>query len=284
MKNKDNQCFRWCLHIRGILNPQNNPQRIKKSDRLYIEKLNYENIEFPVTIKQIPKIEEQNNIRVNVFGYEDKNKVFPLYISKNTHESELNLLLVEQHYVLIKNFNKFMSLKTKHKESKHFCLYCVQCFSKADILENHKEKCLVINDKQAVKIPSKNEKIEFKNYHKQLAVPFVIYADFEAITEKIHSCKPNNNSSFTEKYQKHTCCSFAYKVVCCYDDKFSKDIKVYRGEDAAYKFIESVLWEQKYCKAIVNNYFNKPLVMTNKDEEDFQISNKCYMSKRIYRI
>ena len=47
MKNEDNECFRWC-HIRH-LNPQDkNPQRIKKSDKQYIQDLNYIEIEFPV--------------------------------------------------------------------------------------------------------------------------------------------------------------------------------------------------------------------------------------------
>ena len=49
MKNEDNECFRWC-HIRH-LNPQDkNPQRIKKADRQYVEKLDYSNIDFPVTM------------------------------------------------------------------------------------------------------------------------------------------------------------------------------------------------------------------------------------------
>ena len=80
IKNEDNECFRWC-HIRH-LNPQNkNPQRIKKIDKNLIKQLDYSNIEFPVTIKQINKIEKQNNIRINLFGYDEKQK-FPLYIHK----------------------------------------------------------------------------------------------------------------------------------------------------------------------------------------------------------
>ena len=80
MKNKDNECFRWC-HIRH-LNPQDNdPQRIKMTDKQYIEKLDYSSIEFPVTVKQINKIEKQNNICINLFGYKmKKNKNFQ-YIS-----------------------------------------------------------------------------------------------------------------------------------------------------------------------------------------------------------
>ena len=50
-KNKDDECFRWC-HIRH-LNPQKKDlQRIKKEDKRFIEGLNYEGIEFPVSQKK----------------------------------------------------------------------------------------------------------------------------------------------------------------------------------------------------------------------------------------
>ena len=72
MKNKDDECFRWC-HVRH-LNPQKkDPQRIKKEDKQLKEGLNYEGIEFPVSQKHYNKVEKQNNIRINVFGYEKDN-------------------------------------------------------------------------------------------------------------------------------------------------------------------------------------------------------------------
>ena len=37
----------------------------------------------------------------------------------------------------------------------------------------------------------------------------------------------NNNTSYTEKYQDHIHCSFAFKVVCI-DDKLSKSVVLYR--------------------------------------------------------
>ena len=62
IKNKDNECFRWC-HIRH-LNPQKkDPQRIKKEDKQLIGGLNYEGIEFSVPQKQYNKIETQKSIR-----------------------------------------------------------------------------------------------------------------------------------------------------------------------------------------------------------------------------
>ena len=62
-------------------------------------------------------------------------------------------------------------------------------------------------------MPDKDEKVFFKNYHKQQAAPFAIYADFEAILEKVSSCQSNPDNSYTQVYQKHTYCSYGYEVV-----------------------------------------------------------------------
>ena len=285
MKNEDNECFRWC-HIRH-LNPQDKyPQRIKKSDKAFIENLNYSGIEFPVTTKQYNKIEKQNEININVFGYENKQK-YPIYVSKEKYEDCMNLLLITEnenkHYVLIKDFNKYMYDITKHKERKHFCMYCLQHFTSERVLNNHKENCIQLNGAQAIKMPTKDDNIlKFNNFHKQLPVPFVIYADFEAITEKIHGCQPNDDKSYTEAYQRHTDCGYGYKVVCCYDDKYTKPVQIYRGEKAVYKFMEAMLDEVKYCKKIMKKYFNKPLRMTEDDEKEFQKANECHICNKKY--
>ena len=156
LKNNDNKCFLWA-HIRH-LNPQNkDPQRIKKSDKAFIQTLDYQGIEFPVTIKQI----------INVFGYENK-QPFPIYISKEKYGDCMNLLLITEetktHYVLIKDFNKFMFNQTKHKERKHFCMFCLQCFSSEQVLTNHKEICIQINGEEAIKMPEKGTKVKVANF------------------------------------------------------------------------------------------------------------------------
>ncbi|KAL9967825.1 hypothetical protein ACROYT_G026122 [Oculina patagonica] len=285
IKNKDNECFRWC-HIRHLNKQDKYPQRIKKSDKAYIERLDYSEIEFPVTIKQINKIEKKNSIRINVFGYENK-QPYPIYISKETFEDHMELLLItnetKQHYVLIKDFNKFMYNQTKHKERKHFCMHCLQCFSSNRILNNHKNNCIQVNGTQAIKMPTKDNNIlKFENFHKQQEVPFVIYADFEAITEKVSGCNPYDDKSYTEAYQKHRDCGYGYKVVCCYDDKYSKPVQIYRGEKAVYKFMEKMLEEVYYCKKVMRKHFNKPLKMTKDDEDAFQKANGCHICDKAY--
>ena len=285
MKNEDNECFRWC-HIRH-LNPQDkDAQRIKKSDKAFVVNLDYSGIEFPVTTKQYNKIEKQNEININVFGYENKQK-YPIHVSKEKYEDCMNLLLITEnenkHYVLIKDFNKFMYDTTKHESRKHFCMHCLQCFSSERVLTAHKENCFQVNGAQAIKMPDKNNNIlKFNNPHRQLPVPFVIYADFEAITEKIHGCQPNDDKSYTEAYQKHTDCGYGYKVVCCYDDKYTKPLQIYRGEKAVYKFMNAMLSEVRYCKKVMKECFDKPLKMTKYDEEQFKKADKCHICEKEY--
>ena len=141
----------------------------------------------------------------------------------------------------IKDFERFMFNKTKYKGKKDLCKNCLQRFSSEKILSEHKVDCLVINGKQSVKLESGF--ISFKNYSKQIPVPFKIYADFECILEKGDgNIECSSNSSYKRKYQSHVPGSFAYKVVCV-NNKFSKIIVLCRGKDAVYEFIKSILKE-----------------------------------------
>ena len=83
-----------------------------------------------------------------------------------------------------------------------------------------------------------------------------------------------------KKYQDHISCGFAYKVVCV-DDRFTKRIVVYRGENAAYEFIKTILKEYKYCKKVMKSHFNKNLIMSEKEEHLFHKSNSCWICKNL---
>ena len=120
IKSNDQKCFLWC-HVRHINPVKDHPRRITKIDRDFANNLNYDGIKFSVQEKDFKKVEVQNNICVNVFGYENK-LVFPVYISDQTFKSSIDLLLLiddyKSHYVYIKDFNTFMFHKTKNKNKK----------------------------------------------------------------------------------------------------------------------------------------------------------------------
>ena len=112
-------------------------------------------------------------------------------------------------------------------------------------------------------------------YFKQIPVLFKIYADFECNFKGFESYE----GSYTKKYQVHVPCSLAYKVVFI-DDRFTKQIVVYRGENAAYEFIKAILKEYKYCKKLMNKHFNKNFIMSDEEEHLFQQSNSCLICKK----
>ena len=275
IKNKDQKYFLWC-HVRHINPVKIDPERITQKDKEFINDLNYDVIEFPGSEKSFSKFETKNNICINVFCYENK-LTFPIYISDQKFENSVHSLLIinenKSHYVYIKDFDRFMFHKTKNINKKYFCKTCLQCFSSKNVLTEHKEVCLSINGAQSVKLEKGT--IEFKNIFKQIQVPFKIYSDFGCILKNVESYEV----SCLKKYQDHVTCSFTYKLVCV-DDRFSKPIVLCRGENAAYKFIETIFEEYEYCKKVMKKHFNKKLIMIEKEEEEFQSSKTCWICEK----
>ena len=198
----------------------------------------------------------------------------------------MDLLYIEEgeksHYVLITDFNRLMNTFTKHKEKKKFCMRCLHCFSSNDLLEKHSPDCFALNGTQKIELPAPGSKIYFKNYQRKQPVPFVIYADFEALTKKIKTCHQNNDKSYTDPYEEHQPCGYGYKVVCHGDPSYSRPFQYYRGSDVIEKFIENINNEAESCKETIKKHFNKPLIMTKENELDFQNSTRCHICEKEY--
>ena len=247
VKNNDNKCFLWChvrhLNMRGV-----KLCRITKKDREIAESLNYSGVGFPVSKKDYCKISVMNKININVFCYENKT-IYPVYLSDQCFNDTLDLLLISNHYVYIKDFNRLMFSKNRSKNKKWFCKSCLQCFSNENILLEYGKDCLMINGGQNVKL----EKgfIEFKNFNRQIPVPFKISADF------------------------------AYKLAFV-DDKFSKDDVLYRGKNAVYKFIQSIFREYSYYRRVMS--INNNLVLTAEQNEEFERSNIYWIYGKLIKI
>ena len=181
----------WCL-ARHLNLDCVKPNRITKKDKEC-------SVDFPVSKKDYGKIEVLDSICINVFSYENK-VVYSVYSSNQCFNDCLDLLLISNgftsHHVYIKYFNRFMFNKNKNK--KYSCKSCLQCFSSENVLKEHKKDCLLINDKQNVKL----EKgfISFKNYSKKIPVPFKIYADLECLLKGCDVGFDNDCFSYTRKY------------------------------------------------------------------------------------
>ena len=113
-----------------------------------------------------------------------------------------------------------------------------------------------------------------------IPAPFKIYADFECLLKEVDIGVSNDYLSYTVKYQDHIPCSFAYKLMCA-NDKYSKGIVLYRGKNSVFKFICMILKEHDYCKSVMKKHFNKNLVMSLDEEEEFEKSNICWICGKL---
>ena len=271
VQSKDNRCFEYAIlsahHYDKIKTDHSRSSKYKD----YLGKLNFTGIEFPVSLKDIDKFGKQNpGIGVNVFGY-DKS-VHILRINKADPQNAIDLLLItdgkeKQHYCWIKNFAKLVgSQVTKNEHKIYFCKRCLNHFSTPEKLNVHIEVCKE-NSACKIEVPKPGEIIEFQNFKKSMRVAFVIYADFEAVTEKIDSATPNPEKSFTEKYQKHTPSGLCYYVKKDDVENYAEPV-VYRGEDCVEKFCTMIEEEVKEIGTIYKNIV--PLEMTAEDNEKFQ--------------
>ena len=141
IQNDDNKCFLWS--VLAHLYEANDPRYRVNHYNPHESELNMNGIVYPEAVNDVPKFEKQNNISVNVFGYEDG--YYPLYISRNQEEKHVNLLLIEKggktHYCLITNLNKMLHSQKNHQHKTFYCTYCLHGFLRKDLLDKHKPLC-----------------------------------------------------------------------------------------------------------------------------------------------
>ena len=283
----DNECFKWAV-TSAVFPAKEHGERLSKQMRKDSEKFKWTGIEFPVSLKQIDKFENQNNYAINVFGYEKV--VYPLRISKKK-DQVINLLLIADeetnHYCWIKNMSRLLSSGiNNHQHKRHFCYRCLNSFPSVKSLEKHKEYC---QNNEAVKIemPIREDDegntfpvyIKFNHFHKKMRVPFVVYADFECFTEKIDTCQPEEGKSFTNQYQKHSPSGFSYLIKCFDDGILAPHLRHYTAESPDDNipglFIESL---ESDIKEIYNK-FKKPkkMVMTREDRMTYKKATHCHI-------
>ena len=280
MKNEDNRCFIWCV-LRALYPVKSGKNRIDKTLKSKIETLNTTGIEYQVSLSDIKKFECLNsNISITVFGYNEKDKVYPLRISEYSNRScKIKLLLVEKggisHYCLIEEFSRLVSSQvSKHKGKSFICDNCLKPFPKEESLNKHKEYC---STSECIKInmPEKGSILKFKNYCNSEKVPFIIYADMESLLNPIQSCEPNPQSSYTKKYQNHQPISYSYYIKCFDDNVFTREPRTYTGLDAMQKFVESL---EKDVKEIAN-IPKVDMIFGKEEAERFNKETKCWICK-----
>ncbi len=277
IQNGDNLCFMWS--ILAALHPQNrNAQRICKYKQ-YQRELNMTGLTFPLSIDQVKKFEHLNpSISVNVFAYDNKAGVYPVYITNYKARKHVNLLVLTQgdknHYTWIKNMSSLLS-QPGYGHIKYYCNYCLHGFRKQSTLEKHVDDCSKFG-MQKVMLPADDERwVYFKSIQKMLRVPFVIYADFESYTSKLESQHHTNTSTYA--YELHVPSGFAYHIVCSDSARIFEPV-VYRGPNVVEEFLQRMRLESDSICQILSNVM--PIQMKKKTKWIFkyQKSATCVMS------
>ena len=280
----DNKCIIWAL-LAHKLKIEKNPERVTK----YIpqeKEIILNDVTCPVPYTDIKKIEEYNNLRINIFIYDETEEICPLYISNKEDEDVINLLLLEdmtgnQHYIYIKHFSRLLGHVTQHHSRSFYCYRCLHRFSREDLLKEHTQYCRH-HQIQAIKMPTENKKmLSFTNIQMQHRKSFIVYADFESILNPVSTAAQDPQTSYTVQTAKHIPCGYAYLIVGP-DGKSYKPIQVYRGENAVDHFLEAIIQEKDEIAEKLNTIV--PMRLTPAEEKSFQEATRCCICKnKLYK-
>jgi len=130
VESTDNACFAWS--IVAALYPAKSHAKRSSEYPHYTSVLNVRNIEFPMTLSQIKKFENLNDISINVYSIEKEKKelaILPIRLTDNKKEKHVNLLYVKDqqdddtgHFVWIKNLSRLIgSQLSRSLRAKYIC-------------------------------------------------------------------------------------------------------------------------------------------------------------------
>ena len=122
----------------------------------------------------------------------------------------------------------------------------------------------------------------------QLLAPFVAYADFESILQRVDDDEAMDTTqgvaagdgeptTASGPFQGHLTCSFAYKVVSSVVLDFFRPLVSYRGEDAGEMFVRKL---QEEPEQLFQEYIATPqqlLELTEAELRSFHTAISCHM-------
>ena len=178
----------------------------------------------------------------------------------------IDLLRIDEddisHYVYVKDCSRLLnSQKSKFRNKSYFCKYCHNGFGTQELLNKHYEKGCMEVEGQQIEMPTPDEKLKFKHHFKKLRCPFVIYADFECLTEELK--KPEDDEIKTYNYQEHKPCGFMLNLVNAVENTNQEFL--YRGDDAVDVFCNKINEIRDEIKEKMQE--KKEIEMTDEDKK-----------------
>ena len=287
-KNNDNKCFQYAVTLALNLdnidnhNLDNHPERVSKI-KPFIEKHDWENIDFPSTSKDWKKFESNNEVALSILylPYNTK-KINIAYKSKNnlTREKQVILLMISNgqncYYLVAKDVPGLLrGITSTHKED-FYCLNCFHPYRTENKQEAHKKICE--NHYYChIEMPTKNNNtIKHTHGEKSMKLLFVIYADLECLLEKMSTCINNPNESSTTEVNKHAPSGYSIFTHCSFDESKNK-LNYYRKDDCMNKFCKDL---REHVTKIISYEKKKMIPLTTKEKIYHNKQKICYVCKK----
>ena len=129
-------------------NIERHPQRILKL-KPYINKYNWEEIEFPAGPKDWKKFERNNKtIALNILFLQhntEKTRVAYRSEHKNKRKRQVILLMITdgkiQHYLAVSNLSALLAKKSSNHDGDFYCFNCFNSYTTKNKLREHEEIC-----------------------------------------------------------------------------------------------------------------------------------------------
>jgi hypothetical protein len=150
---KDDKCFIWALlaYKHYTENPKTNKDSLMYYKEFEHEIIKPEGQTFPINIKiDIPKFEELNNIKINVYEYiEEGKQLNVIYNSGIRKKNIINILKVSGNEIFrlvwIKNLSRLLSEDTSIGRNKRYhCNVCLSAsYTNIRKLKSHRDTCMI---------------------------------------------------------------------------------------------------------------------------------------------
>ena len=273
--NNDDKCFQYVVTLELNLDKiRKNPQTISKI-KPFIDQYNWKNIDFPSTSKNWKKIEQNNEIALNIlYVPHNSRKIRVAYKSMHnlTCDKQVILLMISNgenwHYLAVKNLPGLLrGITSNHKED-FYCLNCFRSYRTKNKLEEHKKIC-ENHSYCNVEMPTKdNNIIKYNQGEKSIKLPFVVY--------QMSTCQNNPKESPTTEINKHVPSSYSLFSHCSFD-KTKNKLDYYRGKGCMKKFCKDL---REHTTKIINYEKKNMIPLTIKEKIHDNEQEICYICKK----
>ena len=162
---------------------------------------------------------------------------------------------------------------SKHKESQHFCINCLQGFWEKRSKDEHLVYCRS-NEAVRIEMPNRKRIVRYSDGQYQFKVPFMMYADFESILEPIQGASNNPNVSPTRGVNIHAPSGWCIYSYFSYGE-VTNPLAQYRGPDCVRKFCQHIIAESK---RLYDSFPELPMApLTASQLKEYKRATKCHI-------